>query len=215
MKKLKILAFIIGLIMIVFGFLGFASFFATTTNEDGVMVSASPIHDVNGIAVDSKGQIYIGDVESGSIQAFSKTGQFIFGNTFPGGAGWFAFGIDNNDVIHIVTARTNSYFQYYNGKLIDSELINYSRQQQLIKEYDMQNNNQYLIKCKEYLMSSSNQITILDHSSNTEEKIILNTPSWPLSILTYWLIGAGGLGLWFWSFAWKMIKSYSKFSFKK
>ena len=215
-KTLKIIAFIIGFVIIIFGFSGFFSSFATaTTNEDGMMASSLPLNEVNGIAVDSKGQIYIGDGQSSCIQVFNNTGQFMYGFAFPtGGAGWFAFGIDDQDLIHIVTARTDSYFQYYNGERIYSESIDYSRRKQLEKSYDMSDGNSFKSCNKEYSVSSRDQITVHDISSNERVKIILNTPLWPLSIFTYWLFGAGGIGLWFWSFAWKWIRNNSK-SFNK
>lgn len=216
MKTLKVIAFIIGFILILFGLTGFLSSTATApTDENGMMVSSLPLNEVNGIAVDSKRQIYVGDGQSSCIQVFSNTGQFIYGFSFPtGGAGWFAFGIDNHDVIHIVTARTDSYFQYFNGERIYSESIDYSRQNQLEKAFNMSYGNSYESYNKEYSVSSRNQITIHDISSNNKEKIILDTPFWPLSTFTYWLIFAGGMGLWFWSFAWKLIKSSKSYNKK-
>ena len=213
MKALKIIAFIIGFVMIFFGMGGFLSSFATAaTDKSGMMVSSVPINQVNGIAVDSIGQIYIGDGQSSCIQVFSNTGQFMYGFAFAtGGAGYFAFGIDDEDIIHIVTARTESYFQYMNGKCIDSESIDYSRQEQLEEDYNMRRDNQYSSQDKKYFVSSRNQITIHDLSSKTEERVELDTPFWPLSIFTYWLINAVGIGLWFWSFAWKLVKSTKSF----
>ena len=209
MKALKVVAFILGCIFIFFGSYGFLSCFSSaTTDNKGVLVSSLPINDANGIVVDSKGNIYIGDAQSSSVQVFSNTGQFLYGFSFPtGGAGWFAFGIDDQDIIHIVTARTDSYFQYLNGERIYSESIDSSRQEQLEKAYKMSSGNSFDFQNKKYSVSSRNVINIHSLSSNDISEIKLNTPFWPLSIFTYWLILACGTGLWFWSFAWKLIKS--------
>ena len=55
MKKLKVLAFIIGLIMISFGFYNFLT---AASTEDGKLVAPLPINNVNGITVDQKPNLY-------------------------------------------------------------------------------------------------------------------------------------------------------------
>jgi len=53
------------------------------------------------------------------------------------GAGWFAFGIEKNK-IHIVTARTDSYFVFDNGALVYSiDGVGYDRLQELQNQYKM------------------------------------------------------------------------------
>lgn len=71
----------------------------------------------------------------------------------------------------------------------------------------MDDGNKFEAEDSEYYMSSRRLMTVYHRSSDTRENVSLDTPYWPLSIFTYWLIFAGGIGLWFFSFGWKMIKN--------
>jgi hypothetical protein len=157
-----------------------------------------PLNDINGVAADSSGNIYIGEGQTGSIQVYDNQGNFKYGFSFPtGGAGWFAFGIEQ-DRIHIVTARTDSYFIFYKGELVYSEKeIDYSYSQELQKKYHMTESKSFVTDDKVYRILRHDAISIKDSLSGKIENIHLNVPIWPFSIDTFWGIGAFGMVLMF------------------
>lgn len=156
------------------------------------------LNEKNGIAVDSDGNIYIGEGETGSIQVYDSLGNFQYGFSFPtGGSGWFVFGIEQ-DKIHIVTARTESYFIFDKGELAFSEKgINNDRLKELQTQYHMNKDNSYITSNKIYKVSSLNTVSIQDKLNGQVEIIHLNVPIWPFPIFVFWWIAAAGMGLLF------------------
>lgn len=212
MKKLKIIGAILGVLCVLFGFCGFfMSFAMSTSKKHGTFYSAKPINDVNGMAVDTDGYIYIGDKEGSYIQVFDESGNFAYGFSFDTGSGWFEFGIDKNNIIHIVTARTDSHLQYLNGNLQSTEKIDYDRQNELDSMYNMTTGSSFTKNNKEYSVAQNHKLKIYDSLSNSIHTIPLGVPIWPFPILVYWLIGAVGVGLIFWSFG--LIKEMKGFSY--
>lgn len=174
----------------------------------GTFYSEKPLKYVNGMAVDTNGYIYIGDEEGSYIQVFDENGKFSYGFSFDTGAGWFEFGIDKNNIIHIVTARTDSHFQYLNGNLLSVEKIDYEQQCELQSAYDMSSSDSFTANFKEYQLTN-HKLKIYDETNNRDKTVSLSVPVWPFPIFVYWLIGAAGMGLIFWSFGWKELKSFS------
>ena len=78
---------------------------------------------VNGLVVDSKGNIFVGDMGSSSIKKFDKNGKFVksFGRagSGPGEYGMLADLCINNDTINVFDPMTNKYVKF-NG---DGEFI--------------------------------------------------------------------------------------------
>ncbi len=210
MKPIKIIAFCIGTLFLLFGFIGFMYVAANAmATQYQALSTPLPINQVNGMAVDSKGQIHIGDSQTSSIQTFDSSGRFLYGFTFPtGGAGWFAFGMDTDDAIHIVTARTDAYLKYKDGQQLLAETIDDLRQTELENAYHMGNASRFSRNGTEYRLLLFDRLEIRERNGG-KSVIILEAPYWPLPIWVFWLIAAIGMGLWFYSFAWKFMTQMS------
>nr|HPK07597.1 hypothetical protein [Aminivibrio sp.] len=141
----KTIPTIIGICMVLFGMAGFifAAMGSAGTAGADTYYDQHALNEKNGIAVDSSGNIYVGEGETGSIQVYDGSGGFEYGFRFPtGGGGWFSFGIDAENKIHVVTARTDSYFVFSDGELVYSEEdISNDRSDELQAEYDMSESN--------------------------------------------------------------------------
>lgn len=178
-------------------FLGFAGFLSKAgigaTSGSYIFHVQKPLNDVRGIRVDSTGQIYIGDGESASIQVYSPDGVFQYGFSFPTSTGWFIFGLDENDQIHVVTARTDSHYIFFAGELVGEEHIdNYDVQAALETKYNMAEGSTFQMGTKNYRITTFRRIKITDTKDNTIIKLNLHTPIWPFSVFSYWLIAALG-----------------------
>jgi hypothetical protein len=174
-----------------FGFFGFflGSSYSTGDYNSGKYFKQHPLNEKNGIAADSFGNIYIGETETGSIQVYDPSGRFKYGFSFPtGGSGWFAFGIEQNKV-HVITARTDSYFVFSDGELIYSESIGNDRSDQLQARYNMNEDSKFTANNKIYEISAFNTVTIRDLTTGLVEKVHINTPIWPFPVFVFWIIG--------------------------
>lgn len=195
---IKTILTLIAICLLLFGGIGFLlsalGSMGTVGNEK--YYKQHPLNEKNGIAVDSHGNIYIGEGQTGSIQVYDSLGNFQYGFSFPtGGGGWFVFGIDQ-DEIHIVTARTDSYFVYDNGELVYSEKdIDYDYSQELQEKYHMVETNSFEVNNRIYEITTKNTIRIQDKLNNKIEKIKLAVPIWPLPVFVFWIIAAIGMGL--------------------
>ena len=207
MKKLKVIGGILGVAFAIFGFYGFTlPMMRSSSTTPCTFYSAKAINEVNGVTVDTNGKIYIGDDEGNYIQVFDSNGNFLYGFSFDTGKGWFDFGIDDNNIIHIVTSRNKGYFQYLNGELIHSELIDYERRFEIENTYNMSTRNSYKLNSTEYKITYFHNLKKYNSLSGITENVSIKVPVWPLPIYVYWLISAVGMGLIFWSFAWNFFK---------
>lgn len=155
----------------------------------------SSLHSKNGMAVDSKGYIFIGERESSSIQVYNSSGDFRFAITFPTlrAADLFYFNIID-DKVHIVTLKTGRYFVFNNtGEMMHSESINISYYQELIEKYHLSSSSTYVKENIDYKISFFNTMSIHNKENGQTVKIHLNAPLWPPSTFLYWLMGFVGL----------------------
>lgn len=189
----------LGIFLMIFGFCGFLlGIGAAGGRVNSGNVLKRPLNEKNGLAVDSSGFIYIGEGESGSIQVYDGSGHFQYAIGFPtGGAGWFAFGLED-DRLHVVTARTDSYFIFDNGKLVYTEEdISYERSVQLQEQYHMSDSNRFESGGMIYRISFLNTVTARDPSTGQIRRIHLNAPVWPFPIFAFWMFAAAGMALLF------------------
>lgn len=156
-----------------------------------------PLNEKHGIAVDSDGNIYIGEGQTGSIQVYDNIGNFQYGIAIPTfKPGYFGFGIEQ-DKIHIITARDSSHYIFDKGELVSYEKgIDDKRMKDLEKQYPPSNPaNSYVTNNKIYKTLLFNTVSIDDKVNGTVEKIHLNSPIWPFSTFVFWIMGATGMGL--------------------
>lgn len=213
MKIIKSISNIIGIICVAFGLLGyFTAFFGSSSTSQSTFNSAKAINHINGIATDTDGNIYIGNVEGGYIQVFNSNGVFLYGFSFDtGGSGWFAFGVDANNVVQIVTARTNSYLQYYKGSLVNTQKIDSKQSSILESAYSMSTGNTSAANNRKYRFIQLHTIEIFDQNNNLTKTVSLNVPIFPLSMFSYILIVIIGIGLFFSGFGIKKLKPIINF----
>lgn len=142
---LKTVLTFIAVCIFMFGWMeGFINSFNNINNDEIVKYyDQRPLNEKNGIVVDSEKNIYIGDMETGSIQVYDSLGNFQYGFSFPTCGGMFSFGIEQNK-IYIVAVRSDSFFVFDRGDLISSEEgVDDYRQQELETRYYMTEDNEY------------------------------------------------------------------------
>lgn len=193
---------VIGSICILFGAAGFfLSFAGSSSNESETFYAAKAINHINGIAVDADGNFYIGNEEGGYIQAFNGDGIFLYGFSFATGGGSFTFAVDKENVVHIVAARTNRYFEYKDGSLASTQKIDAAQSDSIIKSLNLSSGNtcfghtgaDHAIK---YKLDSFHNVRIYDQAGHLVKTVALEAPWLPLSMFSDWLIGLLGAGLW-------------------
>lgn len=137
---IRVVINIAAIFALMIGFLGFFSAFNSMDNADRIIErfdTQFPLHEINGIAVDSKGNLYYGTSQHSAIQVYDNQGVFLYGFLFPtGGAGYFAFYIDDNDFIHIATSRTNSTYLFQYGELIEANEYADGQGSDIINDYN-------------------------------------------------------------------------------
>lgn len=191
---LKILLTLLGFSLVLFGLIGFVSnSFQTRSGDIEKYYNQHSLNDKNGLTVDSDNNIYIGELQTNSIQVYDHLGNFQYGfRISKDHVNWFKFGI-NEDKIHIITGATNNYFVFDKGELISH--TKEFNQKELETKYNMNKTNYFETNNKVYNITPFNTVIIKDKSSNEVEKIHLNSPIWPFSIVIFWLIMVCGMGL--------------------
>lgn len=208
MKKLKISLVILGVILFWIGFGGFFGSFRFYHSFE-TFSRARSIPQVEGIVVDSKGNFYIGDDEKDTIQVFSATGEFLYGFFVKdSGSGLFAFGIDNEDNIHVVNAGGYSIIK--DGLLVSEEEVKYERKEELIEQYSMDGGKVYVTNTHKYKVTFFRNIKVYDLETNDTRTIDLKVPFWPPSIAVFWFTAVIGAALVALPFNYKKIKPWFK-----
>jgi len=198
LKNFKIVLNIVAPCLLLFGFIGFFMNAGSSAGKSKIekYYKQHPLNEKHGIVVDSDGNIYIGEGQTGSIQVYDSMGNFQYGIAIPTyKPGYFGFGIEQ-DKIHIVTARDASYYIFDRGELVSSENeIDDNRMKKLEKQYPVNYVNSYVTNNKIYKILSFNTVSIDDKVNGEVEKIYLDAPIWPFSTFVFWGIGATGMGL--------------------
>jgi hypothetical protein len=123
MKKLcvKIIA-IFALLLTILGVIGFLSGFAVSLGGLHRIIPDSfemPLGDLQGIAVDSEGNIYCGVQFYSRIQAYDINGRFLYGKCFDSHGGAFKIKINSNEQLEVATYRgRNKYIFSKEGSLL-------------------------------------------------------------------------------------------------
>ncbi|MCL2224789.1 MAG: hypothetical protein FWB96_07470 [Defluviitaleaceae bacterium] len=111
----------IGLLLLIIGFFGFfLTLNVPVTGRVGRFYDQMHMPRINGMAVDSAGNIFVGaGGHLGAIQVFDNTGIFLYRFTFPpGGGAYFTFYIDDDDIVHVAVARGSRYMAFKDGYLV-------------------------------------------------------------------------------------------------
>lgn len=188
-KDLQMLGEMIGaLFLLGCCFMGFLLGISGSSGKSDMFWVVKPIHQINGIAVDSKGNIYVGNGESSAIQVFQADGTFLYGFFVPVGreGGHFVFGIDEWDVIHVATTRR--YCQYEQGIEIYERQGEYEELEELKNQYNMSEGRRFHTEDVKYRLSLFHRF-IITQADGSKEVTILQAPYWPLSGFVWWGLG--------------------------
>jgi hypothetical protein len=210
---LKTVLTLIAICIILFGGIGFSE--SGPSRMGNVKIKKyyeqRPLNQKAGIAVDSYGNIYIGDRDKGIIQVYDSMGDFQYGFSFPAvTSSPFVFGIEQ-DKIHIVIDKRGSYFIFDGGELVSSEKgIDEARMQKLKIQYNMKEDDSFDTSDKNYELSLFNTVIIHDKLSGKNDQVHLNVPISSLPVFVLWVIGAAGMGMVF-----ALHRKFFLFVFKK
>jgi hypothetical protein len=178
-----------GAVILFIGIYGFFSIaISSATSNVGRFYNELPLLPLNGIAVDSKGNVFFGISEHNSIQVYDNMGVFLYRFSFPAGGGMFSFYVDYDDFVHVVTARNSRVFSFYGGHLVGErgsyaeELQEFGRRRQ--RDYSDIYGNKYAI--------SFRSVRMYDEYGNFLRRISPNAPIWPFPIFVMWLIALVG-----------------------
>ena len=192
-KQVKIATTTIGVILLLFGFFGF--FIAAGTrmsDKTGKLFNQKPLYTINGIAVDSIGNIYYGNKEHTSIDVYDNKGSFLYRFSFP--SGYFVFHIDHEDIVHVATARVNKIFSFKDGDLLsERKYINSQEKSDIINEFNRQRKRKYIDSNGNKYVISVITIKVYDQQGTLIRRVWANAPIWPFPIVMFWCIAAFGL----------------------
>ncbi|MFB0555514.1 MAG: ankyrin repeat domain-containing protein [Phycisphaerae bacterium] len=154
-----------------------------------------PLGCLEGIAVDSEGNIYCGLQFYSRIQVYDPEGKFIYGKFVNSAGGAFRIRINKKDQLEVATARNDKLYVFEKDGALANELSDVGHNFSLFGEtgekrfHDKNKNTTYLIKW------SPLGSYISKRYSSGEEKVIIKTPfhKWlfmgPLPAWLFALIG--------------------------
>jgi len=160
-----------------------------------------PLGDPKGIAIDSKGTIYLAIQDYDRIQAYNTKGVFIKGWFLKTGGGYFDIWIEDDNLLHAVTVRPNKHNIFnLNGKLLKQTSIpSFNEYKLLLKQAgglreQGKDGNDYLIR---NVVWYSRVLKIIPDNSNS---ILIKDPYYlwmaraPIPALLYLAIGIAMCG---------------------
>ena len=128
------------------------------------------------------------------IQVYDPQGVYQYSIVFPtGGLGHFDWLVDKENRIHILVARTDQYIIVDHCQLVrdevvrdaDAILIENEMLTSVIKTRYDASGNEYFVKGKRVCRRSSTETDC--------QRIVPESPIFPLPLQAYWLIGAAGV----------------------
>ncbi|MDL2327116.1 hypothetical protein LJC64_00430 [Ruminococcaceae bacterium OttesenSCG-928-A11] len=186
---------IFGVCGVLFGFIGFTwSTLAILSLDKRVEFSGQPVplHEINGVAVDSMGYLYYGSDQNNSIQIFDENGTFLRRITFPTSGGAFAFYVDENDQVQVATARGGMLYTFAGETLVFEGSYEAAESGKYFDDYRKKGNRkQYVDEFgNEYYVTSDKKVHVINAETRELLRIVSpKTPIWPFSIMAFWGIG--------------------------
>ncbi|PKM94174.1 MAG: hypothetical protein CVU84_11980 [Firmicutes bacterium HGW-Firmicutes-1] len=194
-KALFITTNIIAIALIIFGGIGYLSNLIQAINYDNIghnkYYEQKPLNDQQGFAVDSSGNIYMGTMEFSGIQVYDGNGKFLYGMSFPTGwGGYFDYFIDDKELLHVLLHRSLQEYTIFNGEVVGkTDNINLEERTGIFES--KKSNSISRPNGLTYIKSSRKTIDIIENSEFIKQ-VKLDTPIWPLSVTTFFMINAFG-----------------------
>ncbi len=156
-----------------------------------------PLGEVQGIAVDSTGRIYLAIHGYSRIQVYDRYGYFLKGWFVKTGGGHFDIWTDGNDHVHAVISRPDTHDIFdSNGQLLERKKIKSFEEYSLLDERAGGLNDQDNFYNTYFIKSPTLFPRIIKRTANGEEFILIKDPIyyWIVeSPLPAWFVGALGL----------------------
>jgi hypothetical protein len=162
-----------------------------------------PLGDLEGIAVDSEGNIYCGLQFYSRIQVYDAEGRYIYGKFINSAGGAFRIRINQNDQLEVATARNDKLYIFAkDGTLVRelSEVGHYFRNFGKTGETRFHDKEQNVTYFRRPSLLGRN---IVKRYSSGEEKVIVKTP------FHKWLF-KGPLPAWFFMFIGAVMSIFSR-----
>ena len=203
---MKRYATIIGLALLVIGIvscvLGFLNLMSITT---GRSYSPRPLYTINGISVDSRGNIHYGAGWFNSIQVYDNEGNFLYRFSFPvSGSEDFTFYIDNDDIVYVIPRRAGSIFSFKDGNLVNEQRIldaygniDWNERTAIFDDFRSRYSREYMDnEGNRYVITSiTRRVRMYDPEGNFIRRISPNAPILPLPIPIAMPVGALGIAV--------------------
>jgi len=184
----------LGIAMVVFGFSGFVMVLGIAAREpQGIFYDEKPLYSVEGIAVDSAGNLYFGNREHQTIHVYDNEGRFLY-RFSRGGEGSYIFYIDEDDIVHVATARQDRVFSFKDGVLIaEHEYAAGYEQTRTFEDFSQRQRTSFTDKEGNTYVVTSRTVTVYDQQGELIRSVTPRGPTWPLHSLMYWGTMAVGL----------------------
>lgn len=189
-EDLKLLRKVVGAFLLAFGCWFGCMFYGLDAHNEKDTTKPQPINDINGIAVDSDGNIYVGDMERSIIQVFGANGAFLYGFYVPTWR-YYVLGIDEQDIIHVVGAM-DSHHGYLRGEELFEEEVTYEEEELLKDKYQMNSGHTFHTEDKTYRLSLFHRLTVTQ-ADGGKEVVTLQAPYWPPPFLVWWTLSVVSL----------------------
>ena len=170
---------IIATLVLVIGFIGFlagficAGFGFKFRNLDSFEL---PLGHLEGIAVDSEGNIYCGLQFYSRFQVYDAEGKFIYGKFIDSGGGAFRIRINKNDQLEVTTARNDKLYIFARDGTLISELSDVGHH---FRNFGKSNEQRFYDKKHDIIYFWRPALLgpyIVKMDSSGEHKVIIKTP---------------------------------------
>jgi hypothetical protein len=145
-----------------------------------------------GVAIDSRGHIYVGSEPLGRIQTYDRSGTYLFAILPDTRGGTFSFHVDETDRVHVLAVRPRSEQVYGpDGALLETVLF---EERGLLKDQRLHAARAGMAVRADWLFVMP-RVVIEDGASGDTKSLIPNLALLPLfSPLHGWLLAAIGVG---------------------
>jgi len=194
---LRAIASVVGVLMLFFGFIGFfIASGAAASVISGRYYDQMPLYRIDGIAVDSNGNVHCGNFDYRSIQVYDSSGVFLYRFTVPfsGSVDFFAFYIDDEDVVHITDAVRARIVSFKDGYLVSDIMVaDDSSYSDLLRGFSRYGRNQFFDASGNKYVVSGRTVRVYDIDGVFIRRVSPNAPIWPFTARAFWGFGAAGL----------------------
>ncbi|MHC4242355.1 MAG: hypothetical protein ACYSU4_08130 [Planctomycetota bacterium] len=166
----------IGFIGFVSGFIPYGFVVALDNALDNLDSFELPLGALEGISVDSEGNIYCGLQFYSRIQVYDADGNFIYGKFIDSAGGSFRIRINQNDQLEVATARNDKFYIFARDGSLVKELSDVGHYFQVFGESNENGFHNKKLKVIYFRRYDLFGPYIVKKDSSGEEKVIIKTP---------------------------------------